>query len=88
MTWRVVAGVGEKKASAKESLAGRDAAESDGKRLGQGGEVCVGEMWRRCRQTSYKIEDGIYCVENVDDLYSDALAIGSPQAAHNTRWVC
>lgn len=72
---RVVAGVGEKKARGKESLAGRDAAESDGKRLGQGGSVL-----ERCRQTRYKIEDGFYCVENVDDLDSDALAIAPPRA--------
>lgn len=39
---------GEKKARGKESLAGRDTAESDGKRSGQGGSV--GEVWRGCRQ--------------------------------------
>lgn len=59
----------------KESLAGRDTAEGDEKQSGQEGEV-----WRGCRQIRYKTEDGIYGVKNVDDLYSDALAIAFPQA--------
>lgn len=54
VTERVVAAKGEKKARGKESLAGRDTAESDGKRSGQEGAV-----WRGRRQMRCKGEDGI-----------------------------
>lgn len=51
---RLVAAMGEKKARGEESLAGRDTAESDGKRSGQ-----EGAAWRGCRQMRYKGEDRI-----------------------------